>query len=206
MFRVRSRGAHDVTATHAKADGSHAAAPHALCAVEKFQDGTGVVHDHLVTELRPRLYLAERLPFQAIYRNGPIVLVSKFEMYPFAIAVVEVRDHAVVPDCADAPSDIVEFLAHTPNIHVNDHGRKGSVLFRVRDKRLHHSCASLDLDELFLHPDTFKGFCHRPQDPRQEYIRKRPGNNPLSCISLFRGDLTVRPCSSYMSPRPFSPP
>jgi hypothetical protein len=42
--------------------------------------------------------------------------------------------------------------------NVNDHRRKGSVLFRVRDKHLYHSFGSLDLDELFLHLDTFKGF------------------------------------------------
>ena len=93
-------------------------------------------------------------------------------MHPFAIAVVEVRDHAVVPDCADATSDIVEFLAHTPNVHVNDHRRKWSVLFRVRDKRLHHSFASLDLDELLLHLDTFKGFCKPSKTHAKVYICK----------------------------------
>src|SRR4029434_10100045 len=103
---------------------------------------------------------------KAIYRDGLIVLVSKLEMQPFAIAVVEVRDHAVVPDCADATSNIVEFVAHPPNVHVNDNGRKWSVLFRVRDKGVHDSFASLDLDELLLHLDTFKGFASH-QNTRQ---------------------------------------
>src|SRR5215831_6733612 len=158
MFRICSGSTHDITAPHAKADGPHAAAPHPPRAIEKFQDGTGVVQDYLVAEFRPRLYFKQRLTCQPINRNGLIVCVSKLEMYPFAIAVVEVGDQAVVPDCADATSDIVEFLAHAPNVHVNNHGRKKSVLRRMRDKYLHHSFGSLDIDELFEHLGTSKSF------------------------------------------------
>ena len=192
MFRVRSRGAHDIAATHAKADGAQAAAPHPLHAVQELHDGTGVVHDHLVAEFRPRLDLAERLPFKPIYRNGLILFVSKLEMHPFTIAIVEVRHHAVISDCPDATGDVVEFIAQPPNVHVKDHRRKGSVLFRVCDKGLHHSFGSLDLDELFLHLGAFRGFVidHKTH---AKSICKRPGNNPLYCISLFPWGLDSSP-------------
>jgi hypothetical protein len=50
------------------------------------------------------------------------------------------------------------------------------VLFGVCDKRLHYSLGSLDLDELFLHLDAFRGFCKRSRkNPRQGLYMQRPG-------------------------------
>jgi hypothetical protein len=98
-----------------------------------------------------RAWISRSFSFEPVYRNSLILLVSKLEINSPPVAIVEVRDHAVVADGADATGDIVEFLAHTPDVHIENYGRKGSVLFRVRNKRFHHPFGSFDLDEFFLH-------------------------------------------------------
>src|SRR6266508_3751869 len=151
MFRIGSRGAHDVTAAHAEPDRSYAAVAHALHAVEELQNRSGVVHHHLVSEFRPRLNLAKFFSLEAVYGDGLILVVSEFEMDSLAVAIIEIRHHAVVADGADAARDIVELLAHAPDIHVKNHGGERTALFRVGDERFHHCFGGFDLDELFSH-------------------------------------------------------
>ena|SRR5438128_494569 len=126
-------------------------ATHVLGASEEFEDCPGIVYHHFVTEFRPGLYLAECLAVEPVYRDGLILLVSEFKMYSFALAIIKIRDHAVVPHRSHAPSDIVKLLAHAPNVHVDNYGRKWSVIFRVGDKGLHHSTGRLDLDKSLAH-------------------------------------------------------
>src|SRR6266481_5734778 len=80
MSRVSPCRAHHITATHAKTDGSHAAAPHSRRTVKKLQDCAGIVQNHLVGEFWPCLDLAEFLPFEPIDRDDLILFVSEPEM------------------------------------------------------------------------------------------------------------------------------
>jgi hypothetical protein len=90
-------------------------------------------------------------PSSRFIENGLLLFVSKLEMDSLAVAIVRVRDNAVIADRADVTGDIVELFTHTPDVHVKDHSRKGCVLFRVRDECFHHTVGSSDLDELFSH-------------------------------------------------------
>src|SRR4030095_1777962 len=187
MFRIGSGGAHDITAAHAKADRSHAATAHALCRVEEFQNGSGVVDDHLVREFWPRLDLAQRFSFEPVYRNGLLLFVSKLEMDSLAVAIVKVRIYAVIADRADATGDIVELFTHTPDVHVKDHSRKRSVLVRVRDECFHHTVGSSDLDELFSHlvfpPNGRRNFRDRLNFSAKELRQKDSLKDRLTAVA-----------------------
>src|SRR5262249_33371234 len=68
-----------------------------------------------------------------------------------ALPVIEVRHYDVVADRRDATRQVVELLAHAPDIHVENDGGKWAVLFRVGDERLHASVGGRDLREAFFH-------------------------------------------------------
>src|SRR2546426_8245579 len=47
----------------------------------------------------------------------------------------EVRHQAVVPDGSDPARDLEQLFTHTPDVHIDDDGRKWSVLLWVRHER-----------------------------------------------------------------------
>src|SRR5262245_46797912 len=79
-FRISSCGAHDITAAHAKTDGSHATTPHQHHTIEKLQDCSGVIQHHLIRKFRPRVDLAELLAAEPIDGDGLILVVSEVKM------------------------------------------------------------------------------------------------------------------------------
>src|SRR6266849_9462454 len=89
-----------VPSAHAVADRADTARAHRLTAPDETQDHTGIVDDHLVgqpTAGRGHQLLA--LFVERVQRDHPVLRVA--ELVPnFALAVIEVRDHAVVPDGA----------------------------------------------------------------------------------------------------------
>jgi hypothetical protein len=150
-FRKVAGDTQHVASAHTVADGADAARPHGLAARHEIEDGAGVVDDHLVRQPAARgddtlaALLVER-----VQRDHPVLRVAELVPDP-ALAIVEIRNHAVVADGTDPAGDLEQLLAHAPDVHVDDDERKRPVLLGVRHERLHPAGRRLDVEEALPH-------------------------------------------------------
>src|SRR5437867_410646 len=151
VLREVSGDAQHVPSAHAVADRADAARAHRLTAPDEIQDRAGVVDDHLVRQLAARRnHPLTALFVERVQRDHPVLRVA--ELVPhLALAVVEVRDQAVVPDGPDPARDLEQLVPHTPDVHIDDDGRKWPGLLGVRHERLHPAGRRLDGDEALFH-------------------------------------------------------
>src|SRR5256885_5108355 len=88
-------------------------------------------NDHLVGQ--PPARCGDPLPpllVERVQRDHPVLRVA--ELVPhLALAVVEVRHQAVVTDGSVPTRDLEQLLTHTPEVHIDDDGRKWPVLLWV---------------------------------------------------------------------------
>ena len=150
ILRVVGRRLKRIPAAEAVSDGALGARPHRLGAQE-IQDRAEVGHRHIVVEQAhlctdPLLDVC-RYALERQHASGLIVQRERH----LALAIVEIRDDAVVADGRDPAGDIEQLLAQAPDVHQDHGGGKRAAALRMGDEGVHPPRRGFELDKRFNH-------------------------------------------------------